>query len=182
MRRAALALALCLTVGVVPRVSLAAEPPPGAPPLDATGISENLAQLNATVGELVRLVRRQVEQQDLMIVVQRMQMASFLLIEVSRTLDDHRRERESYAESLERMETEQRVLAEAARPSPGEPESERPDAAMLAIVESEMTRMRGRLKALDLEILELENQAQAHRADVTRWQDMLDDDLARRRR
>jgi len=165
--RAALAVVLLAATGAAH-----AEAPPPVPDL-----GRELARLNATLSDIRSLLERQLETQNLDLLMKRMELAAAQVSDAESRLG-------RAAASLESLEEESAALTD--RLAVVEAELLRGDAegdpgamaGFVAQLESTLERIEDRLRDKRLEIAGLENLLASKERDLRDWQELLDRRLA----
>ena len=149
---------------------------PASPPPVATE-TVGLARVNASLREILSLLRKQSEVQATELLMKRVQLAEARLADSNnrlRAVTAERRSLEATKTSLEgRIELLAARMAQA--PTEGSPEIE----AMSRQVIVELRRIQQRLAALAEETSKLESEISSQSADLVSWQDTLDRALAK---
>jgi hypothetical protein len=171
---------------------------PGSPAADAAApavspeaADTDLARIAAAVSEIATLLQRHLEQQDLALMMSRVELATLLLVESDRQLEAARQERDMLSDSIQGSEARFQEFQEMMRKgapspaalSPAEREQQEAQERMLVQeYEREAAREKEQLERVKLRLIDLENQAASRRDEITRWQEIVDRYFARRQR
>ena len=157
---------------------------PTAPPTDVVG---QLAAINASLADIALLLKRQAEQSDLGILMKRVELQNFLLMETNRQAQSQRENHDSIETQLGSIAQELRewddepVIDE--RVATGEDvERMRMRKKWKERMEREQAKLVEDLKKANAQIAEYEAQATNTRDDIARWQAMIDDWFERSQR
>jgi chromosome segregation ATPase len=140
-------------------------------------VNASLQSLAEGMAELVALMKRQVEQVDLSLAMKRVELSTFLLIDVTRQVDSRKQEREMMEQSIASTEEQINDMNDVLP-------KDSPDASLeelqeqrkfIARMETALAQQKEQVKRLDLQLVEYENQAASHRDEISRWQDVVDD-------
>ena len=164
-------MTLCLSL-----IPLAAAAQVASAPSDP--IAAQLEQLNTTLKQLVVLLNKQSDLQDLDLLMKRVQLVDSRIGELERRLRtaeaDLRNEQTKQATLEQQLKG---VNAELQRHNPNIPATELE--AMAAHTEAELKRVQQRGSQLTQEIAALESELAARRDDLRSWQGILDRRLAK---
>ena len=152
---------------------------PSTEPLQVD-VAAQLAGIRQSLADIASLLKRQAEQSDLSLMMKRVELQQFLLMETNRQLQAQRDVRDSTQTQIDSMAQEfsdwdsETPIDE--RVATGEDlERLRMRKRWKERMEREQVRLAESLKKSSAQITELENQAATTRDDVTRWQAMIDD-------
>ena len=152
-------------------------PSPEHPQAD---VAEQLAGIRQSLAEIAAILKRQTEQSDLGILMKRVELQQFLLMETNRQLQSQRDTRDSTQVQIDSMAQEfsdwdaETPIDE--RTATGEDlERLRMRKKWRERMDREQARLTEDLKKANAQITELENQAATTRDDITRWQASIDD-------
>lgn len=163
----------------------ASAPPVPAPagagaPVTAGDVAAQLASINASLAAIADLLRRQADQNDLGILMKRVELQNFLLMESNRNLQAQRDLRDSYQSQLDSIGDEMREWDD--EPAVDERTAQGEDLERLRMrrkwrerMEREQAKLTDNVKRINAQIQEIENQVATTRDDITRWQAMVDD-------
>lgn len=157
---------------------------PVAPTTPSTDVAGQLAAINASLADIATLLKRQAEQNDLGILMKRVELQNFLLMETNRqaqslreTQDSLEAQMESIGQDLREWDDEP-VIDE--RVATGEDvERLRMRKKWKARMEREQAKLVENLKKVNAQVAEYDAQAANTRDDIARWQAMIDDWLER---
>lgn len=169
-------LALALTA--VPAAAAAAPQPPAAAQALPTGLEAEVRALNTTLGELVGLLRRQLEGQYAGVLMQRVQLMTSRMAPLEEQLRGARSEQRGLSEDLDRMELigeqveaqYQAELAGGADPEQAEAGRER----MRADLELRRKQIRDRLWQAEQRVIDLEQRLDRRRVEIETWEGEID--------
>ena len=159
---------------VVPAVT----PPTPAPA--AVDVAGQLAAINASLADIAALLKRQAEQNDLGILMKRVELQNFLLMETNRQAQSQR-------ETHDSIETQMESIAQDLREWDDEPVVDEhvatgEDVERLRMrkkwkerMEREQAKLVEDLKKVNAQVADYEAQAANTRDDIARWQAMIDD-------
>jgi predicted nucleic acid-binding Zn-ribbon protein len=167
MRRTFLALPLAL----LPLAAAAQAPPVPADP------GTELARINATLKEIVTLLKGQADLQGLDLLMKRVQLSESQLAEHERRLRGSESELRSLESERGNLEMRLKMFTSQVEKAPKEdfPQLE----LVSAQAEEELKRVRQRIAHLRPEIVALEGDVQSRRDDLRSWQSVLDRRLAK---
>jgi hypothetical protein len=147
-------------------------------PSQATEVVAQLATMNATLGELLRLIRQGAERQDIDLLMKRVELSSGLVAEAGRRL----REVESELSDLENesgnVETKLAMLR-LQKDSASSPETVQQFEIMESQSQSQMKKLRERMALLRSEVVGLKADLEANRDELRDWKVTLDKRLTR---
>lgn len=157
-------------------ITLLAIPGQAQPAADAEpdGLTAEVAKLNVTLEEVVKLMRQQVEGQTLDLLMKRIQLSADRVGQTERDLRAAQKQRESYAD--EKLELEDRMKMfedQVDRGHLDETEME----AFTQRLETSLERLEKRLRSSGQEIAELEGSLANQRQDLREWQEFVDQRL-----
>ena len=176
-------LLVALALAVSSALPIVARAQQDAPPPSADAVAAGLRGIDASLAQLVRLMQKQAEQQDVALAMHRVELSTFLLIETGRQLSSKQDEREGLEDSVRSFdETVREMQSQLVKISPDEGPDEADDVrSSIARMEQEAAQQRDRLKRIELEIGDLQNQASSQRDEIARWQDVVDRYFERKR-
>ena len=141
-------------------------------------VAAELARLNATLKEIVTLLRQQRESDELGLVIKRLELAEGRLAEDERRLAAAEGNRRSLESERTQLEMRLKMMASELERHGDVPVAE--VEAMTTGLEAELKRVRQRAAEMDGEIAALEGDVAARRREVEEWKTVLDRRLARR--
>ncbi len=176
--RARPAALLTLALTAVPAAAAAAPQPPAAAQALPTGLEAEVRALNTTLGELVGLLRRQLEGQYAGVLMQRVQLMTSRMAPLEEELRGARSEQRGLSEDLDRMELigeqveaqYQAELAGGADPEQAEAGRER----MRADLELRRKQIRDRLWQAEQRVIDLEQRLDRRRVEIETWEGEID--------
>src|SRR5688500_12523137 len=155
---------------------LAAQAPPAA---TADPVAAELARLNATLKEIVTLLRKQGDNDELELVIKRVELAEARLAEAERRLAGAEADRRSLETERAQIELRLKMMAsEIEQRGDDMPASEAE--AMNTAMEAELRRVRQRSGEMAGEIAALEGDVASRRREVEEWKTVLDRRLGSR--
>jgi hypothetical protein len=143
-----------------------------ATPTSTDAVTRAIETLDAHALVLAELLRRQVEQQDVAIAVQRASMAAVGVSTFEARIEDRRRRRETLQDELDQQDDMQPMRAAEEASAPPEEREER--RRMREMLEKYVAKQRQQMKQIDLELVDLEAQLAEQRQDLQRWLDLVD--------
>jgi chromosome segregation ATPase len=155
---------------------LAAQAPPAAP---ADPVAAELARLNATLEEIVTLLRRQGDNDELALVIKRVELAEARLAEAERRLAAAEGNRRSLETEGTQIELRLKMMASEIEQRGGDVPAAEVE-AMTTAMEAELRRMRQRAGEVASEIAALEGEVATRRREVEEWKTLLDRRLGSR--
>ena len=167
-------------------VLLAVLLPLGSPPAGAqeqiqdsdTTVSQELARINRSLEAIVKLLQQETRNQELELAMRRVDLAAQEVRRVENDIRSAVAERSSVEE--ERIRTEASLEQMGAELESGKAGGVSTHQLELAAAETDSLarRLRQRLRALDITILELENRLAARKRDLADWTDFVDRSLS----
>ncbi len=168
MNRALFVALLAILLVLPSQAQPATEPEP-------EDLTAQITKLNATLEELVGLMRQQVEGQTLDLLMQRIQLSAERVEQTERDLREVQKQNESYAD--EKLHLEQRLEMFADQVDRGQLEESEME-SITSQLEGALERLVARSRSADREIAELEATLGQQRQDLREWQDFVDDRLS----
>jgi chromosome segregation ATPase len=188
LRSSLLLLAILMTTtaaaqtpaGQPPAAPPPAEPAPAAAAAPVGDVATELAAIRAVLAEIAANLKRQSDQNELSILMKRVELQQFLLMENNRQLQALRDSRDSTESQMESMTDSMREMEDDnpidERTATGE------DLEQLKMrrrwkerMEREQAKSVEQIKKINAQITELESQTASTRDDISRWQAMIDD-------
>ena len=154
-------------------VSLALLPAVAAAQTPSDPVAKELAEVNATLKQIVALLDRQSDVQDLDLLMKRVQLSDSQVAELERRLRTAQSELRSAEEVQSNVEARLKVVTTSAEIPPAEREQ------MMVHGQAEQTRQRQRISQLTQEIAAIESELAKRRDDLRTWQAVLDKRLSK---
>lgn len=181
MKRAMLPALLGITLAVVVAAPAAAETPAPADP--AARLVQEVGALNRNLERVATLLEEFLAKQEMDMLMKRIEFKSRRLSPLEQELRDARQERsrrEEERSSLRvQLEEMERALEDEETEGAGAPHIEWTPTTK-ALMETRMTFLRDALDALDLRIMELENDLASRREEIEGWEEFLDKEMGLR--
>jgi len=159
-------ICMAVSLALLPAVAAAQQTP-------SDPVAAQLAQVNATLKQIVALLDRQSDVQDLDLLMKRVQLSDSQVAELERRLRSAQGELRNAEEVQANVEQRAKAVTTAAEIPPNDREQ------LLARAQTEQTRQRQRIGQLTQEIAAIESELAKRRDDLRTWQAVLDRRLAK---
>ena len=163
-----------------PAAAPAPTPPPAEPAHPIADVGTELAAIRVTLADIAALLKKQTDQNELSILMKRVELQQFLLMENNRQLQTLRDSREATESQIESMTDSMHEMEDDnpvdERTATGEDlEQLRMRRRWKERMEREQAKSAEQVKKINAQITELESQTATTRDDISRWQAMIDD-------
>jgi septum formation inhibitor MinC len=160
--------------GTPARAWQAADSPPDSSPAQGASLQEQMADLNRSVQELVALLHQYLGNQQVDLLIKRVELGRQKASPLAQELRELRARRSADAERLAQLRTAQAAQGEQPERTGTSEEEEREAAVRETMLEGELKLLKGRIAQADQRIAELENELMEEERNIRSWEALID--------